>query len=222
MPYVNLRNGLICKAMNFLWQCTLVVVLIFAASTNAFAQGPSPSYFHDLGSQIPWAECAAYQPGGSSQKAGTQGYSRDVQFDSHLVFIGEGVAETESDTDSVPDLGGSVALMALQPTSSATFEERVMMLARKGAVAVAVFPKDKRVFYPVLKPELMKEFEDLVPVIGLSHDTARRLFEAHSPLGEQDLQRWMEGGEAPRLGRMVPRLRCYFEGRFRRLESTPS
>ena len=234
MPYANLRNGLICKAMNFLWQCTLVVVLIFAASTNAFAQGPSPSYFHDLGSQIPWAECAAYQPGGSSQKipfipaivtapvrapAGTQGYSRDVQFDSHLVFIGEGVAETESDTDSVPDLDGSVALMALQSTSSATFEERVMMLARKGAVAVAVFPKDKRVFYPVLKPELMKEFEDLVPVIGLSHDTARRLFEAHSPLGEQDLQRWMEGGEAPRLGRMVPRLRCYFEGRFRRLES---
>ena len=94
-----------------------------------------------------------------------------------------------------------------------------MTLAQRGAVAVAVFPKERSVFYPLLKSERMKEFKDLVPVIGLSHDTARRLFAAHSPLGEQDLQRWVEGGEVPRLERLVPKLRCFFEGRFRRLES---
>ena len=95
-----------------------------------------------------------------------------------------------------------------------------MALARKGAVAVVVFPKDRQVFYPALKPELSDHFEDLIPVIGLSHETARRLFAAHSPLGEEDLERWMEGGDAPRLGHFVPRLRCFFEGRFRRLESS--
>ena len=234
MLNVNLLNGLLCTARNFPWQYTLIVLFLLFGSTNATGQGPSPSYFHDLGSQIPWAECVAYQPGGSSQKipfipaivtapvrapAGTLGYSRDVRFDSHLVFIGEGPAEAGSDTESVPDVDGSVALMTLQSTSSASLEERVMTLARRGAVAVAVFPKDRRVFYPVLKPELKKDFEDLVPVIGLSHDTARRLFAAHSPLGEEDLQRWIDGGEAPRLERIVPRLRCFFEGRFRRLES---
>lgn len=235
MPNVNLRNRLFCNTKNVPWQCTIIILSSFLTSADAIGQGPSANYFHDLGTQIPWAECAAYQPGGSSQKipfipaivteplrapAGTQGYSRDVRFDSHLVFVGEGLSKIESDANPVPDVGGSVALMALPPTSSETLEERVMMLAQKGAIAIAVFPKDKRVFFPVLKPALMTEFEDSVPVIGLSHDTARRLFEAHSPLGDQELQRWMEGGETPRLGRMVPKLRCFFEGRFRRIESS--
>jgi len=234
MPRVNFRNGPSCDTKSFLRQHALTVLFLLFGSTVAFGQGPSPSYFHDLGSEIPWAECAAYQPGGSSQKipfipaivtdplrapAGTQGYSQDVRFDSHLVFVGEGHAETESNTKAVPDVDGSVALMTFQSTSSATFEERVMTLAQRGAVAVAVFPKERSVFYPLLKSERMKEFKDLVPVIGLSHDTARRLFAAHSPLGEQDLQRWVEGGEVPRLERLVPKLRCFFEGRFRRLES---
>ena len=234
MPNVKLRSGLSRNAKNFPRPYTLVLLSLLLVGTDADAQGPSPSYFHDLGSQIPWAECVAYQPGGSSQKipfipaivtapvrapAGTQGYSRDVRFDSDLVFVGEGSMEAERYAEPMPDVDGTVALMSLQSTSSASLEERVMTLARRGAVAVAVFPKDRRTFYPALKPELTKDFEDLVPVIGLSHDTARRLFAAHSPLGEEDLQRWMEGGEPPRLERFVPRLRCFFEGRFRRLES---
>lgn len=235
MPSVNLENRLSCYSKNLPQPHALVVLFLLFGAPDAMAQGPSTNYFHDLGSQIPWAECVAYQPGGSSQKipfipaivtapvrapAGTQGYSRDVRFDSNLVFVGEGLAETENFADLVPDIDGSVALMSLQSTSSASLEERVMTLARKGAVAVVVFPKNSQVFYPALKPELRNDFKDLIPVIGLSHETARRLFAAHSPLGEDDLQRWMEGGEAPRLGRFVPRLRCFFEGRFRRLESS--
>ena len=235
MPNVNLENRLACNPKNLAQPYVLVVLFLLFGAPGAIAQGPSPSYFHDLGSQIPWAECVAYQPGGSSQKipfipavvtapvrapAGTQGYSRDVRFDSNLVFVGEGLAETVNIAEWAPVIEGSVALMSLQSTSSASLEERVMTLARKGAVAVVVFPKDRQVIYPVLKPELRNDFEDLIPVIGLSHETARRLFAAHSPLGQEDLQRWVEGGEAPRLGRFVPRLRCFFEGRFRRLESS--
>ena len=235
MPNVNLENRLSCNPKNLSQPYALVALFLLFGAPDAIAQGPSPSYFHDLGSQIPWAECIAYQPGGSSQKipfipavvtapvrapAGTQGYSRDVRFDSNLVFVGEGLAETANFAEPVPGIDGSVALMSLQPTSSTSLEERVMALARKGAVAVVVFPKDRQAFYPTLKPELRNDFEDLIPVIGLSHETARRLFAAHSPLGEEDLQRWMEGGEAPRLGHFVPRLRCFFEGRFRRLESS--
>jgi hypothetical protein len=177
----------------------------------------------------------AYQPGGSSQKipfipavvtapvrapAGTRGYSRDVRFDSDLVFLGEGLTQAGSYDESLPDVDGSVALISLQSSSSASLEERVMTLARKGAVAVAVFPKDRRVFYPALKPEFSNDFEDLVPVIGLSHETARRLFAAHSPLGEEDLDQWMVSGDPPRFERFVQRLRCFFEGRFRRVESS--
>ena len=235
MPNVNLENRLACNPKNLAQPYVLVVLFLLFGAPGAIAQGPSPSYFHDLGSQIPWAECVAYQPGGSSQKipfipavvtapvrapAGTQGYSRDVRFDSNLVFVGEGLAETVNIAEWAPVIEGSVALMSLQSTSSASLEERVMTLARQGAVAVVVFPKDRQVIYPVLKPELRNDFEDLIPVIGLSHETARRLFAAHSPLGQEDLQRWVEGGEAPRLGRFVPRLRCFFEGRFRRLESS--
>jgi hypothetical protein len=234
MLNLSLQSGLCLNANAFPQACTLIVFVLLFGSTDALGQGPAPSYFHDLGSEIPWAECVAYQPGGSSQKipfipaivtapvrapAGTQGYSRDVRFDSDLVFLGEGPAEDRSYTGTVPDFDGSVALISLQSSSSASLEERVMTLARRGAVGVAVFPKDRRVFYPALKPELTKGFEDLVPVIALSHETARRLFAAHSPLGEEDLQRWMDSGEVPRLERFVPRLRCSFEGRFRRLES---
>lgn len=230
----NLRNGMSCIAQGRSRPDTLTVLLLIFGTSNAVGQGPSPDYFHDLGSQIPWAECVAYQPGGSSQRipfipaivtapiqapAGTQGYSRDVRFDSDIVFLGEGQAGSADGADQTPNIEGAVALVSLESTSSATFEERVMTLARRGAVAVAVFPKERRVFYPVLKPERMEDFEDLVPVIALSHDTVTRLFAAHSPFGEQDLQRWIAGGEAPRLERMVPRVRCFFEGRFRRLES---
>jgi hypothetical protein len=233
MAQRNLRSRISCIAQRHTRPVTLTVLLLLFATSNAVGQGPSPAYFHDLGSQIPWAECVAYQPGGSSQKipfipaivttpvrapAGTQGYSRDVQFDSDIVFLGEGLEESADGTGAALSIDGAVAL-TLESTSPATFEERVMALARRGAVAVAVFPKERQVFYPVLKPERIEDFEDLVPVIAWSHDTARRLFAAHSPLGEQALQRWIEGGEAPRLERMVPRVRCFFEGRFRRLES---
>jgi hypothetical protein len=234
MPIVNLRSGLSCSVKNFPQPFALIILVFLLLTTDAIGQGPSPSYFHDLGSEIPWAECVAYQQGGSSQRipfipaivtdplvapAGTRGYSRDVRFDSDLVFLGEGLAKDGSHTESLPNVDGSVALISLQSTISVSLEDRVMALAREGAVAVAVFPKDKSVFYPILKPELGNDFEDLIPVIGLSHETVRRLFAAHSPLGEQDLQRWMEGGTPPRRERFVQRLRCFFEGEFRRLES---
>jgi hypothetical protein len=234
MPIENLRIGLSCNANNLPQPYTFIVLFLLFGTTDAIGQGPSPSYFHDLANQIPWADCVAYQPGGSSQKipfipaivtapvrapSGTRGYSRDVRFDSDLVFLGEGLAEAGAYAESLPNVDGSVALISLQSTSSSSLEERVMTLARKGAVAVAVFSKDSRAFYPALKPELSEGFEDLVPVIALSHDTARRLFAAHSPLGEEDLQRWMEGGNPPRVERFLPRLRCFFEGRFRRIES---
>ena len=44
-------------------------------------------------------------------------------------------------------------------------EERVMIAARSGSAAVAVFPREDSVFYPVLKPQRMKGFDDLIPVI---------------------------------------------------------
>lgn len=209
--------------------------VLFGASI-AICQGPSPTYFHDLATRVPWAECLAYQPGGSSQQipffpaivmepvrapAGTHGYSRDVLFDSDLIFVGQGlgVSSGQSEDDLLLDVEGAVVLMTHDTTTSDTLEERVMIAARNGSAAVAVFPREDSVFYPVLKPQRMKGFDDLIPVISLSHETARRLFAAHSPLGEQALLQWQEGEEAPRRERMILKLKCSFTGRFRRVES---
>jgi len=213
-----------------------VALLLSLGASNAICQGPSPTYYHDSGTHVPWAECTAYQPGGSTQQipffpaivtdpvrapAGTRGYSRDIRFDADLVFVGEGVTESSdlNGGDNSLDVAGAVVLMTLDAASSATLEERVLIAARKGAAAVAVFPKVERDFYPTLKQERTEGFEDLIPVISLSRATAGRLFAAHSPLGEQSLLQWQEGGEAPRRERMILKLQCSLDGRFHRLES---
>jgi hypothetical protein len=153
--------------------------------------------------------------------AGTRGYSRDVRFDAQLVFVGETVTESSGlngGYDSL-DIEGAVVLMTLDTASSESLEGRVLTAARKGAAAVAVFPKEERDFYPTLKPERAEGFEDLIPVLSLSRATAGRLFAAHSPLGEQALLQWQEGGESPGRERMVLKMRCSLDGRFHRLES---
>ncbi len=75
---------------------------------QAWAQGPELSYFYDPATELSWAECYVYQEGGSKQKLpfftvvnrhyhgapmGTNKYSKDIDIDARLVFIGNGIVK---------------------------------------------------------------------------------------------------------------------------------
>lgn len=85
--------------------CSFMLILFAVYSVNA--QGPGRSYYYDPATELPWAECYLYQPGGSQQKipflpttdlgtrapTGIGKYAEDVDVDAPLVFIGNGIVK---------------------------------------------------------------------------------------------------------------------------------
>jgi len=84
----------------------IFIIIVALFSYHAWAQGPSPALYYDSGINLPWAECYAYQEGGSRLKLpflsvvsskfrcaplGIGNYSRDVMVEVPVVFIGNGI-----------------------------------------------------------------------------------------------------------------------------------
>ncbi|ODS35230.1 MAG: hypothetical protein A7315_01905 [Candidatus Altiarchaeales archaeon WOR_SM1_79] len=94
-------------AVLFIW----LGIFLFS---EASAQGPLVSYYYNPSTEMSWAECYIYHPGGSKQKIpfftvanqnhhwaalGTKKYSKDCDVDSRIVFIGNGIV-TEDEWNS--------------------------------------------------------------------------------------------------------------------------
>lgn len=203
------------------------------------AQGPALSYFHDPATELAWGECVTYQPGGSRQKvpalpalvrdpvrapAGTRAYTADIEFDGPVVFVGDGLAgESGADPYAGLEPEGSVVMMRLDSTGlderPGLFERRVMTAADRGAQAVVVFSLEDEARFPVLRPGENPGFEDVLPVIAVSRETARRLLISGHPLAGSWLDDWQATETAPPSQALSTRLECSFTGRFERYET---
>lgn len=192
----------------------------------AVAQGPSPAYFHDPSTEVPWASCESYQPGGSHQRvpflpagvrhpdrapAGTLGYTRDVTFDGPLVMVGDGLGE---DDEPTVDLAGAVVLMRLGGRGELeALETRLSVLSRLGATAAVVFPLTDAAPFPAVD-------SDLLPVVAVTRATVERMLAAHSPIAGSLLEDWSASRVPPPPEAMNLRLRCTYEGAFEALETS--
>ena len=203
------------------------------------AQGPALSYFHDPATELAWGECVTYQPGGSQQKvpalpalvrdsvrapAGTRAYTADIEFDGPVVFVGDGFAgESGADPYAGLEPEGAVVMMRLDSTESVEdsglFERKVMTAVDRGAQAVVVFSLEDETRFPVLRPGENPGFEDVLPVIAVSRETATRLLISGHPLAGSWLDDWQASGTAPPSQALSARLRCSFTGRFERYET---
>jgi hypothetical protein len=89
-----------------IYKLRLVSTLVLLPALTPFVsgQGPEPSYYFQLSTDIPWAQCHIYFDGGSRQKIGflpvisskvapfgTNKYSQGIDLDGRIVFIGDGI-----------------------------------------------------------------------------------------------------------------------------------
>ena len=205
------------------------------------AQGPALSYFYDPATELAWGECVAYQPGGSQQKvpsvpalirdpvrapAGTRAYTADIEFDGLVAFVGDGFAgESGADPYAGLEPQGSVVMMRLDSTGPVDdpglFERRVMTAVDRGAQAVVVFSLEDESRFPVLRPSETPGFEDVLPVISVSSETATRILISGHPLAHSWLDDWRATETPPPSQALSTRLKCSFTGRFE-LYETPN
>ncbi|MFQ5632171.1 MAG: hypothetical protein ACE5I1_25660 [bacterium] len=84
------------------------MLMIFFLVSQLWAQGPLVSYYYNPATELAWAQCYAYQEGGSRQKIpflpvvsrnyqrcplGISNYSKDIDVDATLVFVGNGIVK---------------------------------------------------------------------------------------------------------------------------------
>lgn len=93
--------------VNIISRIFLLILLLLICNVS-LAQGPLISYYYHPSVELSWAECYIYHPDGSEQKIpfftvanqkyhwaslGTNNYSKDVDVDARIVFIGNGIVK---------------------------------------------------------------------------------------------------------------------------------
>jgi hypothetical protein len=239
----NYKNGLKVIKLAFL---AVVVFLSFVR-----AQGPGVAYYYHPETELPWAECFIYHKGGSKQKIpffsvvnqkyhwapmGTAKYSKDVDVDARLVFIGNGIVkenewncyegrtlmysqgEINVSGKAVvfcPDLPDEVSK---KPKDEWIIEDRISEAQRRKAAAVVIFSyKDKYPFFNVNRFKREENIPD-IPVISITRESFQNILISAGENPENIFEEMEKTGKPPQALELLTQMRLRIEGKFQKID----
>jgi hypothetical protein len=217
----------------------LSLSLLPALSPLVSGQGPAPSYYYQVSTELPWAECTIYFDGGSRQKVGflpvisskvapfgTNKYSQDIDLDGKIVFVGDGISlDGEPDCYHGVDVAGKVVMFVYDfPGEASTGSETAVGLEARIAGAldhgvsgiVLVSYQQTSPFLTVRDPSLRDRPE--VPIITINRSSAERILSSSYYNHQQAFENW-ESGKIPESRELLPKLRLRVAGRFEKVET---
>lgn len=207
---------------NFL--CSVIIILFSALSL--LAQGPSPKYYYKPSIELSWAQCYLHMGGGSKQKipflpvtdyrfrgpSGTEGYTKDVDIDAPVVFIGNGIVKENrwnsysgirlDYTSGDIDVTGKIVLFCYdfpdkineEMKEEVTLENRIEEAAARKAAAVMLFSHNKE--YPFLRINHSKNrVSSHIPVISITRSSAVDILDSIGFDAESYLKDWETSGK---------------------------
>lgn len=214
------------------------------------AQGPRISYYYNPATELSFASCYVYQHGGSKQKIpfmpvvdrntnaplGIENYSKDVDVNGRLVFIGNGIVK-EGEWNSYTgrrrdysigdlDVTGKIVLFCYDFSDSVekkwgeavSLSERISEAASRKAAAVILFSRQTD------HPFLYVDFETTschpeIPVITITEESARNILSSSGSDGAAFIEEWENTDHPPRSEMLISFGAIKIKGRFDRVET---
>jgi hypothetical protein len=224
--------------------------LIFSLFFNfpgLYAQGPKAEFYYNPTTELSWAECHVYMDGGSRIKIpflpvvlgrfqqaplGTGNYTKDVDVDAPLVFVGNGISNggewncykgrrrdyTIGDIDVA---GKAVVFCYDSPHKTAEklkaefpLEKRIAEAARRKAAAAILFSFQDD--YPFLYARFSKESEiPDIPAVTITKSSFHHLFLSNIEIDDAAMiQKWKDSGMPPEAVELDAKVRLSMEGAF--------
>jgi hypothetical protein len=216
-----------------------------------WGQGPNTAYYYNPQTELSWARCTLYLEGGSQLKIpflpvvsgnfqraplGTHNYSKDIDVDSRLVFIGNGIflddqvncyfGRRSDYTLGKIDISGRVVLFCYdfpdkieeQYGKNAPLKKRIVDAELRGASAVILFSFEKK------DPFLMISFDNesdipKIPVITIAKETAIHILQSAGYDSETFIREWHESGKPPGSSVLISRILLQIESDFEKIET---
>lgn len=225
------------------------LILLFILC-ESWAQGPKVSYYYNPATNLSFASCYVYQHGGSRQKIpflpvisrsfqraplGIYNYSKDINVDAPIVFIGNGIV-TENIWNSYVgrrfdyahgeiDVTGKAVMFCYdfpdsiekQLKGEVPLEARISEAASQKAATVIIF--SYKTEYPFLYAHYKKE-SDIpdIPVITITKNSAVNIL-ASSGFGRETIfSGWQESGK-PQSAELISRIKLKIKGNFAQVET---
>jgi hypothetical protein len=212
--------------------------------SNAWAQGPKTSYYYNPATELSWAQCYLYQQGGSRQKiqflpvinnssrapSGTNKYSKDIDVNGPIVFIGNGIVK-ENICDSYVgyrtdytyadiDVTGKIVMFCYdfpdsimeQLKEDVPLTSCISEAASRKASAVILFS------YKEEYPFLMADIPD-IPVISITRNSAINILASAGRDGESIFKEWEESGKPPKSEELISKIELKIQGHFDKVET---
>lgn len=203
------------------------------------AQGPRPSYLADPATELPWASAYVSLGAGARQRigflplvdvhdrapTGTRKYTRDVQLDAPIVFVGTGIVKQgRENAYGDLDVNGRVVMFAYEmpDTSRVALERevplrmRVAEAAARGAAGVVAFSARAEAPFPMQDEADPWKLPD-IPVIVVGRGMAERILAASGLDAATVFGTWSSGGAvAPEA--LIARLDLRIDGDFPRID----
>lgn len=213
--------------------------LMFWLSCIAWSQGPNVSYYYNPATELSWAQCYVYQTGGSQQRipflpvissqhapAGINNYSKNVNVDSSIVFIGNGIVKENVWNIYIGILGeinveGKFVMFCYDFPDSLEKElknmvplsKRISEAVSRKAAGVILFSYQKE--YPFLRVSDILN----IPVITITKNSALNILLSAGIDGESLFRKWEESGEPPQCRELISKLKLKIKGNFDKVET---
>jgi hypothetical protein len=206
---------------------------------DSWAQSPSLSYYYNPDTELSWASCYLYQSGGSKQKIefmsvcnhkfapyGTEKYSKDVDVNGPIVFIGDGLVNREKNSNfSNTDLNGKVLIFCydfpeshhMESKNDVSLEMRIKEAISMRASAIILFSYKEE--YPALYLDYGNESDMAeIPIITIAQKTAARIFASAGKDLVEIFRKWEETG-IPGTEELISKLELKIKGEFDKVET---
>lgn len=225
-------------------------LLLFLIS-RLWGQGPNIAHYYNPETELSWARCSLYLEGGSSldlpflpvvsrnfhrAPLGTHNYSKRVDIDSRIVFIGNGIFLNDQVncyegrrfdyTSGEIDVSGRAVLFCYdfpdrieeQYGKEAPLRKRIADAELRGASAVVLFSFKKE--NPFLLISYDREADiPKIPVITIAKRSALHIFQSAGIGGESFIREWQESGKPPESSGLISRIRLQMDSDFEEIET---
>lgn len=218
---------------------------------QVWAQGPLVSYYYNPATELTWAQCFLYQEGGSRQKIpfmpvvsrrfqrcplGTGNYSKDINVDGILVFIGNGILKEGVWNSYVGkksgfisgdiEFAGNIVMFCYdfpdkierQFAKEFPLIKRISEAAARKAAAVVLFSNSEPYPFLYASYENAPDIPD-IPVITITKSSALDILFSSGIDGEVLFKEWEQSGQPPESKDLISRLHLKIKGNFEKVET---
>jgi hypothetical protein len=215
---------------------TIVLLHALAFGSIASGQGPDPSYYYEPSTHLPWAECDIYFEGGSKQKIGflpviggkvapfgTDQYSRDIDLDGRIVFVGNGVStEGRPDCYGGLDVAGKIVMFVYDfpgdlDAEAVSLEARIASALDRRVSGIILASYQKASPFLTIRDPSLRNWPE-VPIITIDRSSTERILSSSYYNHRESFENW-RSGDVPASRDLISKLRLRVQGRFEKIET---